>query len=135
MLSRQNAWLLEGMNRKLLCEKYSIRDFSWVSPEYTGGSIYVILGGLTDGTYFMLDYDPLGVGGILVDADPRVEKTHSGDLACFYPDWQNDHLIKYFDDDSPELLSLVDAMLRWLTENNYDGNYSLGELYDFRKRW
>lgn len=130
MLSKQNVRLMENMTRKLLSESYSADDFVWIDPQYTGGGIYVVLGQLADDTWFMADWDSLGIGVMFLDADVKA----AGEDA-WWPEWQENHVIRYLEDNGAEALDFADAIIEWLGANQPKGNYTLGELEDMRDKW
>ncbi len=94
-------------------------DIKKVNTLYTGGNIYVFLGALNDGTFFMAESSCFDVR--IFNEDPSaVEDDEDGDNAIWYPEWQIDHLVK--DLSESECLDLFVAMLRWIQRNDSD-NY------------
>lgn len=99
-----------------------------VSPQYTGGGIYIYWGELSDGTYFMAEtpYWDLRI----VDEDPRYTyNPEYSDFDADQPRWQEDHLIQ--DVDSTKTQDFFDDMFTWILKNKPDDdfcNYSLGDM-------
>ena len=101
-------------------------QFVKVRPDYTGGGIYVFLGKLKNGQWFLADSDNLDVR--LIDTD--VFKASDDDI--WQPDWQEEHLITDLSEDESQLF--ISAMLNWIEEHKPVGNYSMGELENLMKR-
>lgn len=78
-----------------------------VTTEYTGGGIYVFMGKLDNGLYFMCDDMCVN----FLDADPR----EAGDDA-YYLEWQEEHAVG-FDMDYPYFFI---QMSDWIRENKPD---------------
>lgn len=95
---------------------------------YTGGGIYVYLGELDDGNYFLAsDWSSGCVGDIrILNEDPR----KVDDDECFYPEWQETYLVKDMDDTTEEARRMWNEILFYIIQNNPEGNYSISELKD-----
>lgn len=78
-----------------------------VTTEYTGGGIYIFMGKLDNGIYFMCD----DMYASFLDADPR----EAGDDA-YYTEWQEKHDVE-FDIDYPHFFL---QMCDWIKENKPD---------------
>lgn len=89
-----------------------------VTPDYTGGNIYVYLGELDNGQYFIAE--DLMYDVTIVDADPR----KAGDDA-FQPDWIEEHLVRYLEEDN---ITFFRDMLCWVIDNKPDGNYNIVDM-------
>lgn len=91
-----------------------------VETMYTGGNIYVFLGSLSDGKYFMAESSCFDVR--ILNADPSaVETDKYGDSPIWYSDWQEEHLVK--DLTEKECPSFFIDMLNWVrfnSPNDYD---------------
>lgn len=94
-------------------------------PIYTGGNIYCFLGQIDDHTWFFAsdaDYDV-----VILNADPWLAiDPDSGEQLCWFPDWQEEHLIEYLDEQGS--IDFFKDMLNWVKENEPDGNYLMSEL-------
>ena len=100
-----------------------VKEFVSVTPIYTGGGIYVYLGELANGNYFMASDWSIGcVGDIrILDADPR----EAGD-DCWYAEWQEPHFVRDLDGD--ECFQMWNSMIDFIIENKPEGNYSMSEI-------
>ena len=93
--------------------------FVSVTPNYTGGGIYVFDGRLEDGNFFMADSPYYDVR--IVDADP-LEEPYESD----FPEWQEEHLVG--DLEADDALDFMAEMLKWVMANKPDGNYLMGDM-------
>lgn len=87
-----------------------------VYPCYTGGNIYVFLGAIDNGQYFIADSDYYDVR--FIDTDPL--KADFND-EVFQPEWQESHLIR--DLSGQEQLSFFIDTLNFILVENPEGNY------------
>ena len=99
--------------------------FKSVEPEYTGGGIYVFTGAVDD-NYFMADTSFYDVR--LLDANPKdnVNEERFGFPEWECADWQEEHLVK--DLVPHEAVEFFKEMLRWVQENEPDGNYLMSDM-------
>ena len=116
-------------------------EIEYVTPNYTGGNVYVYTGKLKDGNYFIADDgyftadDDGNVPGFdvrIVNMDPdKVLETDSDGLAYTLVDdveLQNEHLVKDLDEN--EAIPFTLDLLNWIIKNEPEGNYNIGELQD-----
>lgn len=96
-----------------------------VTPEYTGGGIYVFLGEI-DGKGFIADDTCFDVR--ILDIDP----TKCDEDVVFDPKWQESHLLR--DLQEPETRSFFMNMLKWVINNNPDGNYQMNDMIKIMNR-
>ena len=95
-------------------------DFEKVTPDYTGGGIYIFSGKLTDGNYFLADGDMFDVSILDADAYENWEE-------CFYAEWQEAHIVKNLS--SAEALEFFKSMLTWIRVNEpKDCNYDMHDM-------
>lgn len=94
-------------------KKYTIET---VDPEYTGGGIYVFVGRLTDGNYFIAD-DDYGVG--IYDAPIDWEEN-------FYIEWMDEH--RFEELPAAYGLAFYKQMLAFIREHKPDGNYAMTDM-------
>ena len=76
--------------------KYTKEDIKVIYPDYTGGGIYVFLGQLSDGNYFMAGNSDWAVR--ILDACPWRTKNNNWE----YADWQEKHLVRDLSDTEAE---------------------------------
>ena len=100
-------------------------NFKNVEPCYTGGNIYVYVGQLESGEYFLADCE---CAIRLLNAPMDLENEDH-----WYPEWQEEHLIK--DLDETEGISIMTDMLKWILDNAPEGNYSKGDMMDELAFW
>jgi len=96
-------------------------NFLKVEPTYTGGGIYVFIGQMADGAWFLADdsnYDAR-----LIDTD--VFKA-DWDEELWWPEWQESHLVA--DIPTEKSLDFFADMLAWIVANKPNGNYSLHDM-------
>lgn len=113
------ATLTEGVNYK----------FVSVTPDYTGGGIYVFTGKLSNGNYFMADTGFYDVR--ILDDDPDAETGEVMYLDIMERnidsvEWQEAHLVKDLKED--ECVEFFLQMFKWVEANKPEGNYSMGEF-------
>lgn len=109
--------MLEAV-RYNLCEiEKAAHTIESVEPEYTGGNIYIFVGKLTNGNYFVADGDMFDVR--IVDAPWDWEESQ-------FPDWQESHLVE--DLSAADALQFCKRMLEWVKTNEPDGNYSMSDM-------
>lgn len=94
-----------------------------VEPTYTGGWIYIFLGELNDGTFFIAESDNYDVR--IVDCDPSPTFWDS-DGGASYPEWQEEHLVR--DLDVPDKYNFCLKMFKWIKKHNPIGNYSPSDI-------
>lgn len=97
-----------------------------VSPDYTGGGIYVYTGKLSDGTYFFADGD--NYYAEILDSDPRDDYEEA-----FYPEWLDEHILRSVVDE--EAIAFFESMLKWVIKNKpHDEfcNYNIHDMEKFR---
>ena len=116
-------------------------EIEYVTPNYTGGNVYVFTGKLKDGNYFIADDgyftadDTGNVPGFdvrIVNMDPdKVLETDSDGLSFTLVDdaeLQDEHLVKDLDEN--EEIPFTLDLLNWIIKNEPEGNYNIGELQD-----
>ena len=101
--------------------------FKSVEPNYTGGNIYVFTGEV-DNNFFMADTSWYDVR--LLNGDPN-EPTDEVFLGMPMRnmdsvEWQEEHLVKDLNPD--EKIDFFKAMLKWVKENEPDGNYLMSDM-------
>ena len=120
----------ETFNDKQYSKEPKIKN---VSPCYTGGNFYLYYGALVDGTYFIAGTPDFFI--TIVDSDPRLtaNENNGGTLDADYADWQENHLIRYIDDNTDENINFFNTMFNWIIDNKPNdewSNYSLDDMYD-----
>lgn len=97
---------------------------------YTGGGIYVVLGETDNGLYFLGNCDCVDI----YNADVR-EEDENGDMACFYPEWEELHRVETSEDlvePFKNFCRRLDAKEEGITEGwEAFSNYAAGEVYDY----
>lgn len=95
-----------------------------VTPIYTGGNIYVYIGELSDGNYFIAS-DQSFVGDYfdirIVNENPADYEEDFGSVT-----WQEEHLVS--DVVGSEAREFTIQLLEWVLENRPEGNYQLGDI-------
>lgn len=117
------------MKRLLNSSKKSANIPNVVAAEaaYTGGGIYVFLGELSDGTYFIADYPYFDLR--IVNEDPRPTFWNDdADTSAGYVPWQEAHLIKDVPNDTTK--KFFKDMFKWILKNDPEGNYNSGDIED-----
>lgn len=117
------------MKRLLNSSKSSANLPKVVAAEasYTGGGIYVFLGELSDGTYFIADYPYFDLR--IVNEDPRPTYwDDDADTSAGYVPWQEAHLIKDIPNDTTK--KFFKDMFKWILKNDPEGNYNSGDIED-----
>lgn len=94
-----------------------MEQIKYATADYTGGGIYCYQGQMTDGRWFIADDE--GCVGIC-DADP-----FKAGEDVWYLDWQDEH-VKWLDESEAERMHR--DILRWIIENEPEGNYNAWEL-------
>ena len=89
---------------------------------YTGGGIYLYVGQLADGTYFLTADDYMDYV-LFLDTDPC---TCIDD--CCYEQWQSHHRIG--DYSKEKALAFKKLVLEWVITNAPEGNYQKNEIID-----
>ena len=117
------------MKRLLNSSKKSANLPKVVAAEasYTGGGIYVFLGELSDGTYFIADYPYFDLRIVNEDPRPTYWDDFNEDGASYVP-WQETHLIKDVPNDTTK--NFFKDMFKWILKNNPEGNYNSGDIED-----
>ena len=95
-----------------------------VSPDYTGGNIYVYTGALSDGTYFIAEDGWLTVE--IYDKDPRDDYDDST-----YLPWQDEHRIRELGE--LESKDFFISMLDWIIENEPHDEFCNYNIHDMKK--
>lgn len=115
----------------ILKAKLNKSDFISVEPCYTGGGIYVFTGQLADGDFFTADTSFFDVR--VLNANPD-EPTSIGEDGTVWErridsvEWQEEHLVK--DLTPAEAVAFFRQMLKWVKENEPNGNYNMGDMED-----
>ena len=134
---------IDEYEKKIAELKASLKGEKFISvdPEYTGGGIYVFTGKLTDGNYFMADTANYDVR--IVNENPNIPDDMSDDEAWekygitrdedawASVEWQEEHLVKDLVPD--EAVAFFKQMLKWVEDNDPEGNY-LGADMDYFKK-
>ena len=117
------------MKRLLNSSKKSANLPKVVAAEasYTGGGIYVFLGELSDGTYFIADYPYFDLRIVNEDPRPTYWDDFNEDGASYVP-WQEAHLIKDVPNDTTK--KFFKDMFKWILKNDPEGNYNSGDIED-----
>ena len=125
---------------KLNESKSSKLNIEYVTPNYTGGGIYVYTGKLKDGNYFIADDTYFGKEGDtfspfdirVVDTDPdKVYTDEDGYEYTLLDDiyYQEQHFIEDIEeDDAKEFTKMI---LQWVIDNKPEGNYQIGEMEEY----
>lgn len=91
------------------------------TADYTGGGIYVFMGKLYNGKYFMMDSSWMEPA--FVDADP----SKVGDGA-FTVEWQEEHFVENPFKTEEENKFFWNSVIDWILENGEGGNYLEAEI-------
>lgn len=101
-----------------------------VKPNYTGGGIYLYTGKLSNGSYFMASDDYFYDNGyfdvLIVNADPDLAVDENQEDIAWFPDWQEEHLVKYLDED--EARNFTKRILNWIITNKPNENYDVKDM-------
>lgn len=107
--------------------------FISVEPCYTGGGIYIFTGQMSDGNYFMADSSFFDVRILNEDPDEPTGEDAFGiaERNIDSVEWQEKHLVK--DLKPNEAVAFFRQMLKWVEENNPNGNYNEGDMEDLKE--
>lgn len=94
-----------------------------VTPEYSGGGIYLFLGELNNGNSFIADTNCYSVR-ILDLGTCSIDSVSDEEL--FQTDFQEYHLVK--DLNEPESLLFFLKVLKWTLDNFPKGNYTIADI-------
>lgn len=106
-------------------------EFISVEPCYTGGGVYIFTGQLADGNYFMADTSFFDVRIVNEDPDAPTHMDYDGTVSERNIDsveWQEEHLVE--DLNPTETVAFFRQMLKWVQENEPNGNYNMGDMED-----
>lgn len=115
-------------------------NIEYVTPNYTGGGIYVYTGKFKNGNYFIADDTYFGKEGNtfspfdirVVDTDPdKVYIDEDGLEYTLLDDmvYQEQHLVEDIEDDNAK--ELTKEILQWIITNKPEGNYQIGEMQEY----
>lgn len=115
-------------------------DIEYVTPNYTGGGIYVYTGKFKNGNYFIADDTYFGKEGDtfspfdirVVDTDPdKVYIDEDGLEYTLLDDmvYQEQHLVEDIEDDNAK--EFTKEILQWIITNKPEGNYQIGEMQEY----
>lgn len=115
-------------------------NIEYVTPNYTGGGIYVYTGKFKNGNYFIADDTYFGKEGNtfspfdirVVDTDPDKVYTDEEGLEYTLLDdmvYQEQHLVEDIEDDNAK--ELTKEILQWIITNKPEGNYQMGEMQEY----
>ena len=115
-------------------------NIEYVTPNYTGGGIYVYTGKLKDGNYFIADDTYFGKEGDtfspfdirVVDTDPnKVYTDEDGYEYTLLDDtyYQEQHFVEDIEEDNAK--EFTKMILQWVIDNKPDGNYQIGEMQEY----
>lgn len=95
-------------------------------PIYTGGGIYIFLGQIDD-DFFVAD--SCNQDARIVDANPSdfTDDERFGFEEWASEEWQQEHLVRDLTDTSERRRFFVD-MLKWVFDNEPDGNYMMSDI-------
>lgn len=94
-------------------------NISFATAICSGGGIYLYLGQLDNGNYFLTDDDSIDYCLFLNESPYDLEKS-------LYPEWQDSHKVSEYSGE--EALGFNKKMLKWIIDNKPDGNYAECEL-------
>ena len=94
-------------------------EIKMANAEYTGGGIYVFVGELTNGRYFMMDN--------FMDIRIMNQFPSLDDEDVWYDEWQEKHLIEDIEDEE-ERKEFFKMVLTWIKNHGNDGNYSMVDI-------
>lgn len=101
----------------------TIRSFEWVTPQYTGGNIYIYYGKLKNGNWFVTADSDCWLDE--VDANPDDFDRDE----VWQTEWIEEHSVKAYE--PAEAKQFFKAMYRWIIihqPNNEHTNYSVGDM-------
>lgn len=115
-------------------------NIEYVTPNYTGGGIYVYTGKLKDGNYFIADDTYFGKEGDtfspfdirVVDTDPdKVYTDEDGYEYTLLDDtyYQEQHFVEDIEEDNAK--EFTKMILQWVIDNKPEGNYQIGEMQEY----
>ena len=115
-------------------------NIEYVTPNYTGGGIYVYTGRFKNGNYFIADDTYFGKEGNtfspfdirVVDIDPDKVYTDEEGLEYTLLDdmvYQEQHLVEDIEDDNAK--EVTKMILQWIIDNKPEGNYQIGEMQEY----
>lgn len=99
-----------------------------VIPNYTGGGIYTYIGKLSDGNYFMAE------DSIFDKTNPifsiRIVNENPDEVGedSWYPEWQEEHLVKDVVETDNEAKEFTKQILQWIITNKPEGNYDISDM-------
>ena len=104
-----------------------------VETIYTGGNIYVFLGALQNGTFFMAESSCFDVR--ILNTDPSTVEDEDGENPIWFEEWQQEHLVK--DLSESECPDFFVEMLTWVMINDSDSydsdlEYFMKEAKEFQ---
>ena len=94
-------------------------SISFATAICTGGGIYIYLGQLVNGNYFLTDDVSMEYCMFLNESPYDLDKS-------LYEEWQESYKVGELYGE--EALSFNKRMLIWIINNKPDGNYAVGEL-------
>ena len=96
------------------------------TADYTGGGIYVFMGRLENGTYFLFDSEWMEAA--FVDANPYKEED------AFTAEWQEEHYVENPFKTEEENKFFCNSVIDWILEYGTNGNYSKAEIAERKLR-
>lgn len=115
-------------------------NIEYVTPNYTGGGIYVYTGKLKGGNYFIADDTYFGKEGDtfspfdirVVDTDPdKVYTDEDGYEYTLLDDtyYQEQHFVEDIEEDNAK--EFTKMILQWVIDNKPDGNYQIEDMEEY----
>lgn len=115
-------------------------NIEYVTPNYTGGGIYVYTGKLKDGNYFIADDTYFGKEGDtfspfdirVVDTDPDKVYTDEDGLEYTLLDdtyYQEQHFVEDIEENNAK--EFTKMILQWVIDNKPEGNYQIEDMEEY----
>lgn len=101
--------------------------FKSVTPCYTGGCIYVFTGSLENGNYFIAESCNFDIREI--NANP--DNYDFSEEVC-QAEWQEEHLVRDYENRSVESRKFLTEMLDWVLENKPKGDYCSSDMEELK---
>lgn len=87
----------------------------------SGGGVYLYIGSLDNGLYFIASDNYISFDILLVDVVPDFENS-------FYNDFMESHAVDFLKCKANSERSLFRSVLKWILKNNPEGNYCKSDL-------
>ena len=87
----------------------------------SGGGVYLYIGSLDNGLFFLASDDYVSFDISIVDTQPDFENG-------FYNDFLGSHAVNFFEGEADNERKLFLSVLKWILKNKPEGNYCKSDL-------